>query len=240
MSLEAGAQRFYDENGYFVARNVFSIEEAREITDHFMKMRKEGPKPGDYGGDPKKGEADPLNQFPRFINMHKWDAKTDAWQRDPRLTGPAKELLGDDLVLCQTMLYFKPPGARGQALHQDNQYIRKYPIIAAWMALDPCDEENGQMVVVPSSNKLGILPVKPADLDASFTFGETVMPGSAKEVGVGMRPGDVLYFGGFTIHGSYTNRSAERFRRSFIVHYFGMRTQELPPDPSTMMASLRK
>ena len=52
------------------------------------------------------------------------------------------------------MLYFKPPGARGQALHQDNFYLRVQPgtCMAAWMALDDCDEENGCMQVVPGSH----------------------------------------------------------------------------------------
>lgn len=240
MTGYCNAKAFYRENGYYVAREVFTGRETEEMVQHFMEMRKEGPKPGDYGGDAGKGEADPLNKFPRFINMHRWDPKTDAWQKDARLTKPAKELIGDDLVLCQTMLYFKPPGSRGQSPHQDHQYIRKYPLIGAWMALDRCDEENGRMVTVPGSNKLGILPVKPADMEISFTTGGTVMPQGAREVGIDMEPGDVLYFDGFTIHGSYHNRTLDRFRRSFIVHYFAAHTKELPPEPATMMASLRK
>lgn len=238
--MRADAKPFFDENGYYIERGLFSPTEVEEIRDHFMEMRKQGPKPGDYGGNPEKGDADPLNKFPRFINMHKWDPKTDAWQKDPRLTSIASALIEDDIELCQTMLYFKPPGSRGQGLHQDNQYIRRYPIIAAWMALDRCDEENGQMVVVPGSNRLGILPVRFADESVSFTTGETVMPAGTKEVGLDMAPGDVLFFGGFTIHGSYLNRTTDRFRRAFIVHYYAAHTQTLPEDPETMMAGLKR
>lgn len=34
-----------------------------------------------------------------------------------------------------------------------------------------------------------------------------------------MDPGDVLFFNGNLIHGSYRNKSKDRFRRAFICHY---------------------
>ncbi|MEE2992553.1 MAG: phytanoyl-CoA dioxygenase family protein [Gemmatimonadota bacterium] len=238
--MDSNARMFFDENGYYVKHSLFNRNEVAEIRDHFMEMRKEGEKPGDYGGDAKKGDADPLNKFPRFINMQKWDTKTDVWQSDPRLVSTASTLVGDDVNLCQTMLYFKPPGSRGQGLHQDNQYIRQYPIIAAWLALDRCDKANGQMIIVPGSNKLGVLPVQQADMARSFTPGETIIPEGAQEIGIDMEPGDVLFFGGFTIHGSYSNETADRFRRVFIVHYYAAHLETLPEDPSTSMAGVSR
>lgn len=238
MRIAAKDKAFFAENGYYVGRGLFSPKEVAEIRDHFMALRAEGPKPGDMGGDSKKGPNDPLNKYARMINMHNWDAKSKAWQADERFTKVSGQLIGDDVLLCQTMLYFKPPGARGQARHQDNQYIRKAPIIAAWLALDDCDEVNGQMVMIPGSNKLGILPVRPADTSVSFTNGESEIPAGLKEVGIGMKAGDVLYFGGFTIHGSYPNTTTDRFRRTFIVHYYGAHTEDLPVDEKTMMSKL--
>ncbi|MEJ7654789.1 MAG: phytanoyl-CoA dioxygenase family protein [Chloroflexia bacterium] len=46
------------------------------------------------------------------------------------------------------MLY-SPAGARGQALHQDNFFLKVEPgtCIAAWAALDPADRENGGLEV---------------------------------------------------------------------------------------------
>jgi phytanoyl-CoA hydroxylase len=237
MALTPKDKAFFDDRGYFVARGVFSNAEVREMGEHFMAKRREGPKPGDMGGDPRTA-TDPLNQYPRMINMHKWDPKSDAWQKDQRFTQLASFLIGDNVVLSQTMLYFKPPGARGQARHQDNQYIRRTPIIAAWLALDDCDEANGQMVMIPESNKCGILPVERADESTSFTNGQSHIPEGLKEVGIGMKAGDVLLFGGYTIHGSYPNKTKDRFRRSFIVHYLAEHTEEIPADASTNMMSL--
>ena len=50
---------------------------------------------------------------------------------------------------AQSMFYFKPPTARGQALHQDNLYLQAHPetCLAAWIAVDDCDGENGGLIV---------------------------------------------------------------------------------------------
>jgi phytanoyl-CoA hydroxylase len=232
------AREIFDRDGYFVARSVFSVAEVEVVREHYMRLRAQGPKPGDMGGDPSRGDADPLNKFARMINMHDWDETTLRWQKDPRLVSTAEGLVGDQVVLCQTMIYFKPPGARGQALHQDNQYLRKYPIVAAWVALDDCDEDNGQLVMVPGSHAGGIRPVRYADTAVSFTHGESELPPGSRELGITMKAGDVIFFGGFTIHGSHPNRTSDRFRRSLSIHYYAAHTQELPRDTATMMSEL--
>jgi hypothetical protein len=45
------------------------------------------------------------------------------------------------------------------------------------------------------------------------------VPEGKQEVPVHLKAGDVLFFNGNLIHGSYPNTSGERFRRSFICHY---------------------
>src|ERR671930_654382 len=94
------------------------------------------------------------------------------------------------------MLYFKPPGARGQAAHQDQYYLRVKPgtCIAAWMALDPCDEANGCLEVLPGSQDWPVLCTIPADTSQSFTDGTVPLPDDAQLVPVIMEPGDVLFF----------------------------------------------
>ena len=76
------------------------------------------------------------------------------------------------------MLYFKPPGAKGQALHQDNFYLLVEPgtCIAAWIALDDADQDNGGMLVVPKSNQLEIQCPHEADPALSFTRHEVDVP----------------------------------------------------------------
>ena len=225
----------FKELGYYLEKNLFHKGETKEIKEHFMKCRVEGPKPGDVGGDEHKGSNDPLNKYPRFINMHKWDKIAANLINDKRLFENAKLLINDEIILYQTMLYFKPPGARGQGLHQDHQYIREYPLIGVWLALDDSDKENGQMMVIPKSNKLGLQEVEETDMTKSFTTGQSVIPKNSNIIGIDMKCGDVLFFDGFLIHGSYLNTSKTRFRRAFITHYYSKNYGVIPMDLSKSM-----
>ena len=102
------------------------------------------------------------------------------------------------------MLYFKPPGSRGQALHQDQFYLKVRPgtCMAAWMALDRSDEENGCLQVVPGSQDLPILCTERADTSTSFTDIAAPLPEGMARVPVIMEPGDVAFFPGALIHGT--------------------------------------
>lgn len=210
----------YHRDGYVVARGLFSKQEAEFYIDHYMRLRESGSYPDDFGGvDPKSN--DPLKRYPRMIHMHRWDEVSLKWMIDPRLNACMTALLGKEPYAVQTMLYFKPPGARGQALHQDNFYLRVQPgtCIAAWMALDYCDEENGCLMVVPGTQDLPILCTVPADTSQSFTDITVPVPKDMPIVPVVMEPGDVLFFNGSLIHGSNPNRTTDRFRRALIGHY---------------------
>ena len=147
-------QSFYETNGYLVMP-LFTPAEARHLCDHYMRLREQGSYPGDLVGIAVDlTSEDPLRRYPRMIQMHEWDETSLRWLLDARLKECLTAWLGREPYAVQTMLYFKPPSARGQALHQDNLYLKVQPgtCMAAWLALDPCDEENGCMRVVPGSH----------------------------------------------------------------------------------------
>lgn len=198
---------------------LFTKAEAAHYRDHYMELRKQE-RWGDFAGVNPSSD-DPLLRYPRMIHMHRWDPISLAWLIEPRLRTVLTALLGMEPFAVQTMLYFKPPGARGQALHQDQFYLRASPgtCCAAWMALDDCDEENGCMQVVPGSHHLPLLCTIEADTAQSFTDVAVPIPPGMTAVPVEMRAGDVLFFNGQLIHGSYPNRSKDRFRRALIGHY---------------------
>lgn len=215
------AQReFYAANGYLVAQSLFSRAEAEGYIEHYMDLRQQGPWPGDTAGVDIGGD-DPIKRYPRMIHMHRWDDLSLRWLLDERLRAVMAGLLGRDPYAVQTMLYFKPPGARGQALHQDNFYLRAQPgtCMAAWMALDACDEANGCMQVVPGSHTWPLLCTQKADTSVSFTDVTVPIPEGQEVRAVVMEPGDVLFFNGSLIHGSYPNTTPDRFRRALIGHY---------------------
>jgi hypothetical protein len=69
------------------------------------------------------------------------------------------------------------------------------------MALDPCDEANGCLEVVPGSHEWPVLCTIAADTRLSFTDITVPLPDDAALVPVLMEPGDVLFFNGSLVHG---------------------------------------
>jgi ectoine hydroxylase-related dioxygenase (phytanoyl-CoA dioxygenase family) len=210
----------YQQDGFVVFRGLFTTQETDHYRSHFMTLRQNGAYPGDTAGVDVTS-ADPLKRFPRMIHMHRWDDTSLKFLLDPRIDTQMTDLLGSSPYAVQTMLYFKPAGARGQALHQDQFYLRAQPgtCMAAWLALDACDEENGCMRVAPGSHKLPLLCTQKADTTQSFTDVTVPVPSDLPIIPVLMEPGDVLFFNGSLIHGSYPNTSKDRFRRALIGHY---------------------
>jgi len=219
-TLSAEELDSYQRSGYFLARGLFRPDEVERLREHYMALRAAGSYPGDAAGV-DIGSADPLKRFPRMIHMHRWDETSLRWMLDARLGSCMAALLGAEPYAVQTMLYFKPPGARGQALHQDQFYLRVEPgtCMAAWLALDPTDEANGCLRVVPGSHTLPVLCTQKADTTRSFTDITVPLPESLPVEPVPMEAGDVLFFNGSLIHGSYPNPTEDRFRRALIGHY---------------------
>ena len=210
----------YNQNGYTVVPALFSGDETAVLRDHFMALRAGGPYPGDYDGL-NAPDDDPWKKYPRLIHSHRFDRISLQWLLDPRIAVCLRELLGTEPYAVQTMLYFKPPGARGQAMHQDQYYLRAEPgtCIAVWLALDDCDEENGCLQVVPGSQRLPVLCTHQADPKLSFTNTAVALPPASETVPIVMKAGDALFFHGSLIHGSDFNSSEHRFRRSLVGHY---------------------
>lgn len=218
----------FDSEGYVVLKGLFSAEEVAFYRDHYMQMRAAGSYEGDSAGVDTTSN-DPLKRYPRLIHMHRWDKTSLDWMTDPRLNHVLTALAGREPLAVQTMLYFKPPGARGQALHQDNYYLRVKPgtCLAAWLALDDCDEANGCMQIVPGSQNWPILCAVKADTTRSFTDVTVPIPDGTPIQPVIMQAGDVLFFNGALVHGSFPNTTADRFRRALIGHYIEGNTQEV-------------
>jgi len=224
--------RSWEENGFLLVSGIFSSEEVAHIREHFMDIQREAQSPDSplrerYApASPEEARGDVLKQFPRVMHPHNWDELSRAQMLDSRIENALRDLFGEEPLAAQSMFYYKPMGARGQALHQDNFYLNVRPgtCIAAWLAVDDADEENGGMSVVPGSHKLGVQCPGMADMDKSFTTEQVAVPQGHEAVPARMKAGDVLFFNGSMIHGSTPNSSKDRFRRAFICHYVGNST----------------
>lgn len=210
----------YERDGYVIVRQLFTPDEVATLRDHYMALRGQGTYPGDWIGiDPTSN--DPLKRYPRMIHMHRWDETSLRWMLDSRINACLNALLDGEPYAVQTMLYFKPPQARGQALHQDQYFLRASPgtCMAAWLALDRCDEANGCMLAVPGSHTWPLLCPVPADTTQSFVDVTVPIPEGTPIHPLLMDAGDVLFFNGALVHGSLPNTTSDRFRRSLIAHY---------------------
>ncbi|MFF4835791.1 phytanoyl-CoA dioxygenase family protein [Streptomyces sp. NPDC001315] len=230
MLTEAELDR-YREDGFTVVRGLFGYDEIDRLRDRFAALHAAGPVPGHFEPRPATpGEpADPLGAYPRVMQPHEIDGAALDTLLDARLRTVLETLLGEEVLAAQSMFYFKPPGARGQALHQDNFYLRVEPgtCVAAWIACDVIDRDNGGLEVVPGTHRMDLFCPEEADELVSFAREYVPPPPGLAAVPVDMAPGDVLFFNGSLVHGSQPNRTADRFRRSFIGHYVGRSTERI-------------
>jgi phytanoyl-CoA hydroxylase len=229
-------------DGFVAVRELFSAREIAEIGDTFMATASHGPieglseveQPLHRGAPVRYAPDDPLGFYPRMLHPHKHLDKpvgplSMKYMLHPKFEPILAELFMEEPVAVQSMFYFKPPQSRGQALHQDNFYLRVKPgtCIAAWVAIDDADAENGGMQCVPNTHSYPIQCPEQANLVESFTSEHVLPPEGSWAVPVTLRAGDVLFFNGNVIHGSGPNRSKLRYRRAFICHYVPLSTAEL-------------
>ncbi|HLQ32297.1 MAG TPA: phytanoyl-CoA dioxygenase family protein [Chloroflexota bacterium] len=228
-SLAQSELAAFERDGYAIVRGLFTTGEIDELIETFNALHARGAIPGCFEAIPEA--EDPLDVYPRMMHPHRISQVAMHYMLHPKLEPILYALLNEPPIAAQSMFYWKPPSARGQALHQDNYYLRVSPgtCLAAWLALDRADRENGGLFVAPGSHKLELFCPEEADLSVSFAGEYVPLPKGLAEVPVDLDPGDVLFFGGSLIHGSQPNRKSDRFRRSFICHYIGPSAEEVSP-----------
>lgn len=211
---------FYQRNGYVLAKELFAPEEVDFLRTYFTDMVERGGDGWAEGGVDETS-ADPLKRYPRLLQPHRGDEVAMRFMLDERIRERLTAFYEREPLAVQTMIYFKPPGARGQALHQDQRYLQAEPgtCMAAWLALEDIDDENGCLSIVPGTHDMPVLCPGTADLSQSFTGDLAPIPDGLSEVSVEMRAGDMLFFNGSLVHGSGPNRSQNRFRRIIVGHY---------------------
>ncbi|MEI7026659.1 phytanoyl-CoA dioxygenase family protein [Paenibacillus sp. y28] len=227
--LSADQKQQFEQDGFLVVKGLFR-EEVAEIAGEFMRLHAGGPIPNCFHPVPEEqAKGDALKLYPRMMHPHRVNELAMKYMIHPKVMNVLADLFGKEPLAAQSMFYFKPPGAKGQALHQDQFYLKMDPgtCIAAWTAVDAADEENGGLVIVPKTNRFEVECPHAADPKVSFTREEVDVPAGYTAVPVNMEAGDVLFFNGSVIHGSFPNRSKDRFRRAFICHYADESTERI-------------
>lgn len=223
------AKAQFEEDGYCVVDDLFSESELAEIEAFFEEYKKSGAAVFDRGSQYE--EIDPTKRQVRAMQPHRYSSRVMDWFTHPKVAEVLESLLGVPPLGAQTMYYYKPPGAKGQGMHQDNFYLLASPAtcIAAWTAIDSADQENGCLYVVPGSHRGGIL-CPDGTSERWLNYGDSHIskfPRETKPVAVPVKRGQTMFFGGNLIHGSGPNRTPNRCRRTFIGHYVDEATETL-------------
>lgn len=219
----------YRRNGALQITGLLDADEIATVAQSFTTVMATGAEGRDVDGLP---EDDPLKAWPRMIQPHREDADhgrlARRWMLAERVMGRVRDVVGP-VWAAQSMFYFKPPGARGQAMHQDNLFLQSHPetCVAAWIAVDDCGIENGALAVVPGTHRFDIVCPEKADITESFTDKMVTVPAGLTPVQTEMAAGDCLIFHGSLVHGSQPNTTADRFRRSLIFHYIPEGSREV-------------
>jgi len=219
--LTADQREFFEREGYLIVRGFFDQSEVTTLAQRFEAIA-EGTASIPAGvWDRDQNATDPLLRHPRIMHPHRFDELSKRMLLHPKVQRVLEQLLGCEPVATQSMFYFKPPGSRGQALHQDNFYLQVEPqsCIAAWTAIDPSTPDNGGLYVVPKTQHVDLACPEQADMTQSFFQHLVRPPPGQKAIAAEMQPGDTLFFNGNVIHGSGPNRSATQWRRTYICHY---------------------
>jgi chlorinating enzyme len=196
------------------------------------------------------------------LDNHKRDQAWAAVAKHPSLVGIARQILGAQPYIVQTMYLEKYPGeeGKGTALHQDSHYLPTEPntLMACWLAMSDTDGENGGLVVVPGSHRAGLYATHKAtnmkdhqvwesehlmrDRDGKewkqqFYSFEIDNLDLSSVLRLTVPKGSGVFFTGMTIHGSYGNRSADRVRRAFATHFVAEGSWVLRADVQGIVAA---
>ncbi len=196
---------FFDENGYlgpFDIEDPELVAKARKLVDTDLAER-ESPIYGDKTGRDWHLASRPIYELcshPAIVE---------------RLAG----VLGPDILLWRSQMFYKKPGDGETAWHQDSNFPGPFKVasidpsitVTAWIALDETSVENGCVELVAGSHKEGKIATVKGEAGEGI-FGRNYKLG--RDVGgddtiakMIIKPGQFFIFSNLTVHGSGPNNS---------------------------------
>lgn len=214
--------KFFDENGYYFAKGVYSPDEIKTMEYDFDRVVDQLLKSDEnvnarWGGrlmDALDGGESVI------IHTHNIQSFSGVWMKafqQDNLLDVTEAIVGPDIMLHHSKLFCKPP-EKGSPfpMHQDWQYFPsvKDSMIAAIIYVSEATDEMGCVRVYPGSHKeLGRTGGMMGRGDnEAITEKYPIEKATVLEA----EPGDVLFFSYFTLHGSMPNRS-NKTRKSVLV-----------------------
>lgn len=215
-TLNADAEATYQQNGYYIARSLFTKDEARALRDEghaiIDRLRERHDVRGTWQTvDDGKGIGTQADQAV-LHHCHDMQLHSALFTRkltDERLGQAFATLMGTDNVQLHHNKFFIKAPRRGAPfpLHQDWPFFphRDETPMAAIVHLDEASEAKGCVHVVPGSHTRGRL-AHVGDKQFYLPDGTVDM---ASTVALPAAAGDVLFFSYLMVHGSGVNTSDE-------------------------------
>ena len=207
-------------NGYYVARGVFNPAEVTELEKDFDRIVRQlqGGKE-EFNARWSGPEMEKLGaQNTVVVHTHNVQQYSAVWMRallHPGLLDVAEAILGPDIVLHHTKL-FQKPSEKGAPfpMHQDWTYFptKNDSMIAGIIHVSEATDEMGCFRVYPGSHKLGRIEGTSGQIPSDILAKYPLEGGTPLEA----KPGDVVFFHYFLLHGSMPNRSP-RVRKTVLV-----------------------
>jgi len=191
---------FFWEHGFCSPIDVMSEDEALSLKALIEAAEKENPE-----------ALGPTNRN----NPHLTFTAIDRVAHHPIIVEAVADLLGPDLLLYGSVLFFKEPASAGYvSWHQDATYmgIQPHHFVTPWLALTPSNAELGCVRMIPGSHKLGILHHHDTyGEDNILTRGQNVEDiDESTAVDLVLKPGQMSIHHATIVHGSMPNRGTER------------------------------
>ena len=227
----------YREQGYAVVKGVFAPAEVTELEAAFDRVYAQGLcHPASFRHQNVLFRIVADAGLGRIVRMVQWPAYFEPvlarYRTDRRVLAILEPLLGRDLKQIINQMHWKPPGAAGVEFgyHQDIRFRRpraayREPAssyVQTGIAIDPHRPDNGAMIVLPGSHRLGELGFEAAGrvMDRALDDDDLRALGldPAAKIDLALEPGDLALWHLNLIHGSGPNRSAGD-RRFYLNGY---------------------
>ncbi len=220
-------RRRFDEQGYLVVPGVLSREELERFgaaVDRGVAARS--------AHDPRPlAERTRYEQsFRQIINLWEDHEEVRRLTFHPRIAQIAAELVGAPaLRLWHDQALYKEPGGRETDAHHDQPYwpLVETQTITAWIAFDGADLESGCMGFVPGSHRFGVKAFANIFTASGFDLEHGPEARGIAPEWSPVKPGDVSFHHGLTIHVARPNQS-RAMRRVHTMIYFADGTSRKP------------
>lgn len=217
--MQTTIREAFERDGFYLARALFDPAEIAELERDFDRIVDQLVSSNEEINARWSGpEMDRIGGETIVLHTHNVQQYSAAWTRallNEKFLDTASQFLGSDIVLHHSKLFQKPPEKGAPfPMHQDWTYFptEKDTMIAAVIHVSEATDEMGCLRVYPGSHKErrieGTSGQTESEMLAKYPL-EGATPCEAK-------PGDVLFFHYFTVHGSLPNRSSKT-RKTVLV-----------------------